>query len=462
MKFGVFNRKRTAKFQSVAIIETDLHFQNTIAEYCRDFGIENISRYDNCEDAWKTLHEEPADLIIIDWFTKGKLTPIGLFNRIKNNNQSVFTPMIVTSGFTEQHDFRLLREFPSVALIEKPFTSGVVYEAFEQLQAEFRWYSGNLRKLNQMLEADKPQKSLKKHMEFILDNSPNPAPMAAMYGRILRLKQFHKEAEEVLRWALGVNPNHVALLNEIGKLYHVTGRHGESLKYLRRAGSLSPDNTKRLCLIGELELGEKNLDDARKSFDSALQYDPYYERAKEGTWLVQSAQDFLGESPGDATTNTSFASLMNTIGINKVRSGRLDDGIKHYRTALNFIEDPHTKAKVMFNIALGFLRHNRIKDALLWFMRSSRTGLGFYDKADAYVQRLSSVFVLTDDGGERQAEYQVQVVDESLHYEPAELKGDDLDELNYDDFQEDLGELAFSEAEGDDLLNVVGEETLVG
>ena len=298
---------------------------------------------------------------------------------------------------------------------------------------------------------------------------PNPTTKrdtvsAAMYGRVLRLKSHHKESEEVLRWALGADPNHVALLNEIGKLYHVMGRHHESLKYLRRAGSLSPDNTKRLCLIGELELGEKNVKVARESFSDALSIDPFYKRAREGAELVEEADDFLSDNLREGSTNNSFASLMNTIGINKVRSGRLDDGIKHYRSALNFIDDPHTKAKVMFNIALGYLRHNHIKEALLWFMRSSRTGLGLYQKADSYVKKLSNVFVLTDEGHGVEVGYKVEVLDESMpdQKKPIMVEGDDLDELNYDDFQEETQEMAFAEAEGEDLLDVIGEETLVG
>ena len=311
--------------------------------------------------------------------------------------------------------------------------------------------------MNRILEGKHAKKELKKHAKFILNESPNPAPMAAVYGRMLRSRGLVGESEEILRWALGSNPKHVALLNEIGKLYHITGRHGESLKYLRRAGDLSPDNTKRLCLIGELELGEQRLESAERLFQKVLTLDPFYERAREGHQLVDAAKGYISENPQEAPTNSNFASFMNTIGINKVRSGRLDEGIKHYRTALNFIEDPHTKAKVMFNIALGYLRHSKVKEALLWFMRSSKSGLGMFEKADTYVEKLSADFVLTDDGGEFVEPPAVQEVDESIQQaDSADAVGDevsdDLDELNYDDFHEDIGDMPFADADGDSFF----------
>ena len=75
--------------------------KRTITEYCKDFGVESVHHFTSCEGAWKHLKDQEVDLLILDWFAKGSLTPIGLFNRIKNPSKSTFFPIVITSGFAK-------------------------------------------------------------------------------------------------------------------------------------------------------------------------------------------------------------------------------------------------------------------------------------------------------------------------------------------------------------------------
>ena len=294
--FKGLSKSKKFNISSAAIVDPDVHFQQSTRDYCRDAGIEQVEAHSSCAEAWSHIKEGKFDLIILDWLSRGELNPVGLFNRIKNASSTLFTPVLVTAGFTERHDFRLIQEFPLVSLVEKPFTAGVFYQTLDSLQGERAWYLKNTKKLEQISAKSDSIKAIRKHLEFIVNQAPNPAPLAAIYGRILRQRKRFEEAEEVLRYALGSNANHVALLNEIGKLYHVMGRHKQALRYLKRAGSLSPSNTKRLCLIGELELGD-NTGSAENSFQNALDIDPWYMRAKEGIGLTKAADKFFKEVP---------------------------------------------------------------------------------------------------------------------------------------------------------------------
>ncbi len=447
MELKAFCKPKKFAFKSVAVIDADLHFQHTTRSYCSDLGLQEVYLFDSCADAWTHIKEGRFDLIVLDWRCKGELNPIGLFNRIKNSTSTLFTPILITSGYTERHDFRLLQEFPLVSLVEKPFTAGIFYQTIEALQTERAWYLKNTKKLSEMIDTLSSKKKIRKHIDFVVNKAPNPAPLAAVLGRVLRQKQLYQEAEDILRSALANNSQHVALLNEIGKLFHVLSRHKQALRYLKRAGALSPENTQRLCLIGELELGESHPKAAEASFQSALNIDPWYLRAKEGLGLSHTVDKFFQEYPDDASTNRNFASLMNTIGISNVRSGKLDEGIKHYNSALKFIEDPITKSKIMFNIGLGFLRFNNIKNALLWFMRSSKAGKGVYPKADSYITKLSDMFVLTSDTDPSPMDLSPD--------EGSIITGevDDLDDLTYDDFDDDIIEYSdIDEFEDESLL----------
>lgn len=433
MEFKAIRKPKTIALKSIAIVDSDPHFQSTAESYCHDMGIKNISFFNLCEDAWSYIKEGSFDLIVLDWRCKGQLSPIGLFNRIKNHGASLLTPILIVSGYTERHDFRLLQEFPLVSLVEKPFTAGVFFQTVEQLKTERKWYLKNTSKLAKMVEKLSSQKKICKHIDFVVNQSPNPAPLAAVLGKILRQKKNYDAAEEVLRTALAKNAQHVALLNEIGKLYHVLGRHKEALRYLKRAESLSPENTQRLCLMGELALGESLTEEASQSFNHALKIDPWYLRPKEGIHLCQELDSFQQSQANSHSTNLNFASLMNTVGISKVRSGKLEEGMKHYDSALKFIYDPTTKSKIMFNMGLGFLRFKNIQSALLWFMRSSKESNGSYTKANHYVEKLSDMFVLTSDGPSSTHDHTKGV---SVKKDSKEADCDD--DLYFDDFDDDI------------------------
>jgi hypothetical protein len=111
-----------------------------------------------------------------------------------------------------------------------------------------------------------------------------------------------------------------------------------------------------------------------------------------------NALEYLHQKSETGSVPQSFASLMNTIGISKVHSGRLEEGIEHYESALHFIREPELRAKVMFNMGLGYLRHRVEEKALLWFMRSAKLGGAHFAKANAYVADLTQRTMWTDDG----------------------------------------------------------------
>jgi tetratricopeptide (TPR) repeat protein len=231
-----------------------------------------------------------------------------------------------------------------------------------------------------------------------LQSSPYPAPLLLMFGRYLSREKCWDEAREFLQQVVRKDRRNVLALNELGKVLHASGRHREAIAVLTEADTLSPDNLKRICHLGELHLHECQLHDARHSFERALTIDAQSERAQKGHDLTVNALEFLQKETESGSFPQSFASLMNTIGISKVRSGFLDDGIQHYESALHFLRDAEVKAKVMFNMGLGYLRHQQGDKALLWFTRSARTGGPGYAKARTYVEELTQKAVWTEQG----------------------------------------------------------------
>ena len=114
--------------------------------------------------------------------------------------------------------------------------------------------------------------------------------------------------------------------------------------------------------------------------------DPFYRRAAEGLKLAETSNEYFTQQDIEPQSiEFKFASLMNTIGIAKVRASDVKDGLEHYKSALYFIDTTDDRAKVMFNIGLGYLRAKLDNEALEWFEKSSEESGGKFAKVEGYI-----------------------------------------------------------------------------
>ena len=428
MKISVLKSRLKVGFRRAALIESDEHFSAQISGYAEDIGLSHVHICPTIDDFWQA-NPENFDLVILDWNTKGAHSAMSLFNRLRHDPHFSMLPIIIISGFLDRNDFRLMDEFPLTRLLEKPFTSGVFIEAVQSLQDEKNWvlsHEAPIRRLMtgpQVVEVPRAKKLFK-----ILQSAPYPIPMLLMMGRFLSREKRWDEAYELFHSVVQGNPKHVLALNELGKVLHATGRHKEAIQVLSEADILSPANIKRICHIGELQLNDWRLQDARKNFERALSVDAQWERAQHGHRLTNNIFQYMQQNNMQDSFPKSFASLMNSMGIAKVRKGKLQEGIQHYESALHFIRDVDTRSKVMFNMGLGYLRHRLGSKALLWFMRSAKVGSNQFLKAQPYIHDLSGKLVWTEHGLQIQGQEMVEV---DAHDHPNELPSGAPDSLNH-------------------------------
>jgi tetratricopeptide (TPR) repeat protein len=398
MKISVLKSKLALGFQRAAAIEADAHIAAQIRGYAEDVGVPRLDVYRDAEPLF-SQDQTHYDLIILDWNAKGPNSGMCAFNRLRHDPRFAAVPILVISGFVDRNDFRLLEEFALTRLVEKPFTSGVFIEAIQSLQHELDWVHAHEKPLRKLLLGPESTSMPRvKKMHKLLQSAPYPAPLLLMFGRYLSREKRWSEARNFLQDVVREDRGNVLALNELGKVLHASGQHREAISVLKEADTLSPDNLKRICHLGELHLHQCELDDARQKFERVLNMDAGWERAQKGHDLTLNALEYLHQKSETGSVPQSFASLMNTIGISKVHSGRLEEGIEHYESALHFIREPELRAKVMFNMGLGYLRHRVEEKALLWFMRSAKSGGTQFAKANAYVADLTQRTMWTDDG----------------------------------------------------------------
>lgn len=374
-------------FKTVLVVDDDEVARNLIANYLGRLGVAEVDQREDGVSAWAALGEKHYDLIVLDWKLPG-LSGLALFNRIRQRRVYRTVPLLVVSGLLEKQDFRLLQEFPCTSLMEKPFTMLLFQNRLEELQKESIWYGQNNALIDSVLEAlgNDPKKA-EALLKQVLKNAPNPLPLALLAAKRLVKSRMLKTARLVLESILRLDDQSVIALNELGKTLHLLGEHAKARDLLRQAHKISPQNLQRLCLLGEVELNLSDPEAAQKYFEKALAVDPDDKKANAGVVVSGNMQEML-EAPRPMQIPSTFASLLNTLGIVHVRSGEYAKGIEQYRAALAFLHAKDDAARVSFNLGLGFLRWGKPQDALPWFQRSERLAPSGFGKSAAYVRKL--------------------------------------------------------------------------
>ena len=373
----------------VLVVDQEQVARNLVINCLSSTGFSDVVPAADGQGAWLTLSNDPKfSLIILDWKLPGGLSGLALYNRIRSLPAYRTTPILVVSGFVERNDFRLLQEFPCTALVEKPFTNSLLQTSIEDLLKESVWYRQNEDLIDSLLEAVKGNgKTAEQLIKQVLKKAPKPMPLALLAAKRLVKNKLLKSAKAILESVLKVDGQSLIALNEMGKVMHMMGKHEQALGYLRQAADLSPQCIPRLCLMGEVELNLNDPESARKSFQKALHVDAEHVKAQQGLILADNMNDLFA-APTALQVPSSFASLMNTMGIAYVRNHNFARGIGQYQAALNFLPDGEDRARVAFNLGLGYLRWGKPSDALTWFQRSEAEHQGSGNRSASYVRKL--------------------------------------------------------------------------
>jgi tetratricopeptide (TPR) repeat protein len=225
-------------------------------------------------------------------------------------------------------------------------------------------------------------------LQTMLKVSPNPMPITINTAKILRSHGLVREAEGLLRRALEKDAGSILAQSELGKVLHAQGRFAEAHDVLSKAHALSPKNLHRLCLLGEIELATGDAESAAKHFKQALAIDSDDEKARAGLVTAANVAALPPVQRKSPEMLRSMAGLMNITAISLVKKGQHEAAIKQYQAAFHFITSNDDRARIAFNLGLGYLRWERPDDATMWFKKSLDFSGGTFDKARDYLTRL--------------------------------------------------------------------------
>jgi CheY-like chemotaxis protein len=411
--------------ESALIVDTDGVILQLIRNHLNDIGVKRIFTCGSGQEAWKIAQTETPTLIVMDWKLQG-MSGVCLYNRMRSTLALRDKPVLAISGLLGREDFRLLEEYPCTAFLAKPFSRKVFQEDLEKLQADYLWLSQHRQQIDATLrKIPRDGAEAIKQMKAVLSGSPNPVPVALIAAQKLREFEFVPESEMLLRQILRIAPHSIFAMNELGKMLHLQGKHNDALAVLEKASSFSPKNLARLCLTGEVQLNLGNPVEARESFQKALEIDPDSEQAQQGMLLATNISDYVSARAQDkAAMPHQFASLLNTIGIAKVRSGDFEGGIKQYRAAIAYVHAKDVAARLCFNLGLAYLRWKKLPESLTWFIKAYEMSDQRMIKAKKYVVALSKRLA-----GTKPTVVAAPIVDEVIELAPSEPQAitDDFD-----------------------------------
>lgn len=345
---------------SVLIVEDDLSLAQMVSEELQNSGVMITDIADNGGAAWELCQKQQYDMILLDWKIPG-LSSLALFNRFKQDSAYHKIPILVMSGYLRLSDFSLLGEFHNTASLEKPFGVKILTQKIRLLSKEAQWFGQQETHINDLVQELKLNDNLDlKAIQMMIEDSPNPLPVAIIFGRTLRQMKCLAEADQILKSALQYH-DHPVILAELGKLYLESGKPDLAIDFLNRASEKSPDNLERICDLGDLHLQNMETDKAEDLFSKVQSIDPECRAASSGKTLARNIEKWL---TGTISIPDTFAGILNAIGINMVRSGHFSNGIEHYHSALSHVSDERSKAKLYFNLGLGYLRWQKPDEAL--------------------------------------------------------------------------------------------------
>lgn len=380
------NTKLTMNKLRVLIIDDDESLNNVVTSWMKGQKVKLAQGLLTGGAAWNELKRIKYDMVVLDWKLPGAFSGLALFNRLRSDKSYRNVPVVVISGFLQQKDFSILDEFPNTHKLKKPFEQEQFLLAIERALHEFTWQKDqedNLKILLQDVKIDPAQ--LTAHLEIISDQSPNPFPSFITLGRLLKEMDMRDLAERVFLQAAHLNSNSAMVYNEIGKIYLENGDIKQAKSYLLKAKELSPENFDRLCDLGSISLQEMDIPLARTYFGTATLLDGENKKAISGSQLVENISEWMHEAK---SIPSSFASLLNGIGISMVHNKKMEEGIKHYKSALKYVHHPTIKAKLSFNLGLGFLKWAKKKDALSWFEKAVEFDSN-YLRPQQYIETIS-------------------------------------------------------------------------
>lgn len=376
--------------QRVVIVDDEKAVRMAMERAFLDIGVKDVQVFESGESAGRFIASGAVvDCFVLDWRLPD-LGGLALLNRIQSIGIYERSPVLILSGFLDKQDFRLVAEFPLLALVEKPSHANFVFKRLGELFRERDYFDQQSAAIASEIAALQPRENFIddrwEKLRTRLREAPRPAPVYFAAIKWLKKRFLESMAEILFQDLLLVDPDCSPALIELGRRRIAVGDYAGAKKYLKRAVEVTPRNLERLCLLGDVQLHMQEPASARESFSAAVAIDPQDQRALSGLELAENMETHLAKVDPGKLAGT-LASLLNSIGVLMVHEGKIAEGVGHYKSALRYATKDNDWVKLGFNLGLAYLRWDKLADASIWFRKAWEKSRGRFQKAQDYLNQ---------------------------------------------------------------------------
>lgn len=219
-------------------------------------------------------------------------------------------------------------------------------------------------------------------------------------SRLLAVAYLHsndlKRAEVYLKRLLAVNPQNLWAANNLGRLMLKSGRAAQGIEILEKMSQFHELNSERHLALGDayVQAGLPAKAEAvyKKGEDLVGQHD---QRFVEGHVKVKLVEGDLGGALSlldGKSFSQDVISFLNMRAILSIRAGRFEEGFGYYSQAVKGAgEAKDTKAKVLFNMGLAYVRIDDLAKAQECFFESCQIGGPRFQRAKGPLEVVKNV-----------------------------------------------------------------------
>ena len=357
--------------KTAVVIDSDEAISKATEDSLKALGIASVKRFNNGEEAWADMDQNPEpELIITEWRVPRLSGPL-LIQRIRHKG-FLNVPILIQSSLLKPEDMPAVREIGIANIIPKPFRPEVFYQAVITTMQQERLPTENQameRKILTFLRAGKKAEAEPLKAQFLADPRVTPArrnlvegEFAFQEGKFLQARDFGLEA-------LKLTPNNILVLNLLGKTFMRLAAFDAALKCFKKAQDLSPQNLERLCMMAEAQTELGNDAAAKEAVTNAKKIDA-------GAAVIVESEVKIAIKQGDTDAARKLMSgfdsidniiaYMNNRAVAHALAGERLDAIGLYKKTLESIpaEQTEPRAVVLYNLALAQVKDNEFEAAL--------------------------------------------------------------------------------------------------
>jgi len=194
----------------------------------------------------------------------------------------------------------------------------------------------------------------------------NSANYLELMGRRAIVENNNEKAEELFKQSLSKNPDQIRAKQALADLYMNRGSITEALRVYLELHSANPRHPERAAKIADCYFKLGQIKDADSICSHAVSLDQFSQKARENLAVTrmafgdyESVKDLI-KAGLDAH---SFASHLNSIGINLVKAGRYDESIEHYKKAQDLLTNSDLRHYLLLNIGIAYAKWGKFAEA---------------------------------------------------------------------------------------------------